>query len=54
MIGMDGAARATMAEMSEITAPEIMNHLRPKMSLKPPARGSEMVVVMVFAVRIQL
>ena len=43
-----------IADINEITAPDIMNHLRPKMSLNPPASGKEMVDAIVFAVSIQL
>jgi hypothetical protein len=54
MVSTFCAANEMIADSKEMTPPEIMNHLRPKMSLRPPASGSDMVDVIVLAVSIQL
>ena len=54
IVSMLPAAREMIADKREMTPPAIMNQRRPKISLKPPASGSEIVDVIVLAVSIQL
>ena len=54
IVGMFWADKEMIPDRREMAPPAIMNHLRPKMSLMPPARGSDIVEVIVLAVSIQL
>jgi hypothetical protein len=54
MVGIFLADIAMIAAMMPITHPKMTNHLLPKMSERPPARGSETEVEIVLALIIQL